>query len=155
MLHGRYAAILRVDLRGSEAGNRSHASNCATSSEISHDLSGSAAKVLWTMRFATVTFFDNACHDRIDVALNWGRCHCLVLGACGEGTKLRLVRSLDFAAGRCSAPPPLCIALPGVVATLGSSAHAGASLEERKLPMQFSWVACQPNCGAGSARSAS
>jgi hypothetical protein len=21
------------------------------------------------------------------------------------------------------------------------------TLEERKLPMQFSWVACQPNCG--------
>jgi hypothetical protein len=30
---------------------------------------------------------------------------------------------------------------------LGGLAHAGASLEERKLPMQFSWVACQPHCG--------
>src|SRR6202048_2669058 len=40
----------------------------------------------------------------------------------------------------------LCIALPGVVATLGGSAHAGVTLEERKLPMKFSWVACQPNC---------
>src|SRR6202171_5260314 len=40
----------------------------------------------------------------------------------------------------------LCIALPGVIATLGGSAHAGVSLEERKLPMRFSWVACQPNC---------
>jgi hypothetical protein len=40
----------------------------------------------------------------------------------------------------------LCIALPGSVATLGNSAHAGATLEERKLPMKFSWVACQPNC---------
>jgi hypothetical protein len=39
-----------------------------------------------------------------------------------------------------------CIALPGVVATLGGSAHAGVTLEERKLPMKFSWVACQPNC---------
>jgi hypothetical protein len=34
----------------------------------------------------------------------------------------------------------------GVVATLGGSAHAGVTLEERKLPMRFSWVACQPNC---------
>ena len=38
------------------------------------------------------------------------------------------------------------IALPGVVATLGGVAHAGATLEERKLPMRFAWVACQPNC---------
>ena len=36
--------------------------------------------------------------------------------------------------------------MPGAVTTLGGSAHAGGTLEERKLPMQFSWVACQPNC---------
>jgi hypothetical protein len=40
----------------------------------------------------------------------------------------------------------LCIASPGLVAVLGGSAHAGVALEERKLPMKFSWVACQPNC---------
>jgi hypothetical protein len=40
----------------------------------------------------------------------------------------------------------LCIALPGVLDMPGGSAHAGASLEERKMPMKFSWVACQPNC---------
>jgi hypothetical protein len=40
----------------------------------------------------------------------------------------------------------LCIALPGAVAMLGSSAHAGVALEKHKLPMKFSWVACQPNC---------
>jgi hypothetical protein len=39
-----------------------------------------------------------------------------------------------------------CMTLPGVVATLGGSAQAGVTLEERKLPMKFSWVACQPNC---------
>src|SRR5262245_30347976 len=37
----------------------------------------------------------------------------------------------------------LCIAL---VAMLSGAAHAGVALEERKLPMKFSWVACQPNC---------
>src|SRR5260370_9193013 len=37
----------------------------------------------------------------------------------------------------------LCIAL---VAMLSGSAHAGVALEERKLSMKFSWVACQPNC---------
>ena len=40
----------------------------------------------------------------------------------------------------------LCIALPGLMPMLGGSAHASISLEERKLPMKFSWVACQPNC---------
>ena len=33
---------------------------------------------------------------------------------------------------------PLCIALPGLVPMLGGSAHAGISLEERKLPVKFS-----------------
>jgi hypothetical protein len=37
-----------------------------------------------------------------------------------------------------------CIALPGAV--MGDPAHSGVTLEERKLPMKFSWVACQPNC---------
>jgi hypothetical protein len=32
------------------------------------------------------------------------------------------------------------------VATTGTTAHAGAALEERKLPMKFNWVACDPNC---------
>jgi hypothetical protein len=40
----------------------------------------------------------------------------------------------------------LSIVLSGVVATPGGSAHAGVTLEERKLPMKFNWVACQPNC---------
>jgi hypothetical protein len=40
----------------------------------------------------------------------------------------------------------LCAALPGLVFMLCGSAHAGTALEERKLPMKFSWVACQPNC---------
>jgi hypothetical protein len=39
----------------------------------------------------------------------------------------------------------LFTALPAAVAAPGS-AHAGTTLEERKLPMRFSWVACEPNC---------
>jgi len=39
-----------------------------------------------------------------------------------------------------------CIALLGLAAMPGRSACAGAALEERQLPMKFSWVACQPNC---------
>jgi hypothetical protein len=40
----------------------------------------------------------------------------------------------------------LYIALPGLMPLLCGSAHARIGLEERKLPMKFSWVACQPNC---------
>lgn len=40
-----------------------------------------------------------------------------------------------------------CLAVPGALAVLGDLAHADGTLEERKLPMRFSWVACQPHCG--------
>jgi hypothetical protein len=75
----------------------------------------------------------------------WGRYHCLVWGV-GEGTNLRLVRSLQFSGSVLLCAAALCIALTGSVATSGGSAHAGSTLEERKLPMRFTWVACQPNC---------
>jgi hypothetical protein len=39
-----------------------------------------------------------------------------------------------------------CLVLPGAIPTPGYQAHAGVTLEERKLPMHFNWVACQPNC---------
>ncbi|MET0721348.1 MAG: hypothetical protein ABWY64_11015, partial [Tardiphaga sp.] len=38
------------------------------------------------------------------------------------------------------------MALPGLVAAVGTVAHAGSFLEERKMPMRFTWVACEPNC---------
>jgi hypothetical protein len=59
---------------------------------------------------------------------------------------LRLVRSLNLRGWVLLGAAALCLALPGVIATDGGSAHAGGTLEERKLPMRFSWVACQPNC---------
>ena len=59
---------------------------------------------------------------------------------------MRFVRSLDIRGWALIGAAGLCIALPGAIATLGGSAHAGVTLEERKLPMKFSWVACQPNC---------
>jgi hypothetical protein len=33
-----------------------------------------------------------------------------------------------------------------MVSTSGNSAKAGAALEQRKLPMRFSWVECKPDC---------
>jgi hypothetical protein len=59
---------------------------------------------------------------------------------------LRFVRSFDFRGWALVSATALCIALPGAIVALGGSAHAGVTLEERKLPMKFSWVACQPNC---------
>jgi hypothetical protein len=59
---------------------------------------------------------------------------------------LRLVRSLRFSGLVLLCAAALCIALTGPVAISGGSAHAGTTLEERKLPMRFTWVACQPNC---------
>lgn len=38
-------------------------------------------------------------------------------------------------------------AVGGTILSLSNSAQAGASLEERKLPMRFNWIACEPNCG--------
>jgi hypothetical protein len=57
---------------------------------------------------------------------------------------LRLSLKLGGSVLLCAAA--LCIALTGPVAVSGGSAHAGGTLEERKLPMRFTWVACQPNC---------
>jgi hypothetical protein len=65
----------------------------------------------------------------------------------GEGTKVKraalpgLIGPLRF---RIAA---LCVALAGLAAGSSGPAQAGPlSLEERKLPMRFTWVACQPNC---------
>jgi hypothetical protein len=80
------------------------------------------------------------------VVLNWGHCHC-PFGGLGEGTELRLVRTLDLRGwALLGAAAAVCIALPGMMTPLGGAARAGVSLEERKLPMRFSWVECQPNC---------
>jgi hypothetical protein len=67
-------------------------------------------------------------------------------GGCGEGIKLKLVR-LRFRDCAVLFVATLGLAVPIAFAMFGGLAHAGATLEERKLPMQFSWVACQPHCG--------
>jgi hypothetical protein len=56
------------------------------------------------------------------------------------------VRSLDLRGWALLGAAALCIVLPGMAASLSGTARAAASLEERKLPMRFSWVECQPNC---------
>jgi hypothetical protein len=56
------------------------------------------------------------------------------------------VRSLNFRGWALLGATALCLALPGAVTTLGNSAHAGGTLEERKQPMHFKWNACLPDC---------
>jgi hypothetical protein len=56
------------------------------------------------------------------------------------------VRSLKFRGWALLGATALCLALPGAVTTLGNSAHAGGTLEERKQPMHFKWNACLPDC---------
>src|SRR5882757_6988131 len=68
-----------------------------------------------------------------------------MLRGLGEGTNLRFRTSADLRGWALCGATALCIALPGATAAFGGSANAGA-LEERKLPMRFSWVACQPDC---------
>jgi hypothetical protein len=59
---------------------------------------------------------------------------------------LRLLRSYELRGLALIALAALSLAVPGAITTLGSSARAGSTLEERKLPMKFSWIACEPNC---------
>src|SRR4029079_15902327 len=67
----------------------------------------------------------------------------------GKGSKLRLGSSLRFRGWALLTAAAICIALPGIIATQVGSARAGATLEQRKLPMRFSWVGCQPNGRGG------
>jgi hypothetical protein len=60
---------------------------------------------------------------------------------------LRFVKSLGYRGWGLLGATAICIALPGVPpAAPVASAHASVALEERKLPMRFNWVACEPNC---------
>ena len=59
---------------------------------------------------------------------------------------MRFVTSLDLRGWALLGAAAFCIALSAAITTPGDPAHAGGTLEERKLPMRFSWVACEPNC---------
>lgn len=59
---------------------------------------------------------------------------------------MRVLKSLNLRGWLLMGTAACGVALVGAVSTFGSPASAGASLEERKLPMKFGWVACEPNC---------
>ncbi|WP_441244915.1 hypothetical protein [Tardiphaga sp. 768_D3_N2_1] len=60
------------------------------------------------------------------------------------------MRSLRSGSSALFRAATFCIVLPGLaaglLASVASSAQAAVVLEERKLPMRFTWVACEPNC---------
>ncbi|MGY4311830.1 hypothetical protein ACVWW1_001133 [Bradyrhizobium sp. JR3.5] len=64
----------------------------------------------------------------------------------GEGTKLRLANSLSLRNRVLTGAVALCLAVSGTATWAGNSTQTSSTLEERKLPMKFSWIACQPNC---------
>ncbi len=57
---------------------------------------------------------------------------------------MSLLRSPDFRTFALLGTAMLCLA--ALVAPFRCAAQAGTTLEERKMPMKFGWVACQPNC---------
>lgn len=59
---------------------------------------------------------------------------------------MKLLKSLNLRGWLLVGTAACGVVLAGAVATFGSSARAGGALEERKLPMKFGWVACEPNC---------
>src|ERR1700739_679460 len=65
-------------------------------------------------------------------------------GGLGEGTDVRFLRSFDFR--KLALPGVAALCLVSAVAPRGHTAESGATLEERKLPMKFNWVACEAGC---------
>ncbi|MBR0967781.1 hypothetical protein JQ554_32400 [Bradyrhizobium diazoefficiens] len=59
---------------------------------------------------------------------------------------MKLLESLNLRGWLLVGTAACGVVLAGAVTTFGTSARAGATLEERKLPMKFNWVACEPNC---------
>lgn len=63
---------------------------------------------------------------------------------------MTLFRSIDPRGWLPAGTAALCVALLTAIAAYATStmsAGAGGAPEERKMPMKFSWVACEPNCG--------
>jgi hypothetical protein len=59
---------------------------------------------------------------------------------------LKFFRSHGFCGLALLGAAAMSVIVPGPNTVLGGSAQAGGVLEERKLPMRFDWVACEPNC---------
>jgi hypothetical protein len=92
--------------------------------------------------FSRLPFYDRR-NDRIIWRWN-GAVATACIGVRGKD-ELRLLRFPDFRGFALLGAAALGVALPGLT-SLAGSARAETALEERKLPMKFSWVVCEPNC---------
>ncbi|PDT74906.1 hypothetical protein [Bradyrhizobium sp. C9] len=59
---------------------------------------------------------------------------------------MRLANSLSLRSWVLTGAVALCFVVSGTATWAGNSTQTSSTLEERKLPMKFSWIACQPNC---------
>ena len=59
---------------------------------------------------------------------------------------MKFLKSLDLRGWLLVGTVACCAALSSAAGPAATSARAGNTLEERKLPMKFNWVACEPNC---------
>ncbi len=59
---------------------------------------------------------------------------------------MRLFRSPDIRRWLFTGAVALCAFGGSAIATRVEWAYAGSSLEGRKMPMKFRWLACQPDC---------
>ena len=59
---------------------------------------------------------------------------------------MKSVKSLEVRGWALIGAAVFCFALPGSFTTPVNTAKASVTLEERKLPMRFNWIACEPNC---------
>jgi hypothetical protein len=110
--------------------------------QLSHAFWGQCSKSLWTMRNRPDTIFVTFMlrfHKSRRKSLAGGR-----LGF-GEGTNLKFLEACAFRMPPLLHAVLLCLAASVLFHPTGT-AQAGAALEERKAPMKFSWVDCQPNC---------
>ena len=64
----------------------------------------------------------------------------------GKGTGLSLMQSFRSSGSALLRAIAVCVALPGIAAAFSVTAASAAVLEERKLPMRFTWVACEQDC---------
>lgn len=76
----------------------------------------------------------------------WLLLSCQLMRERGKGTGLSLMQSFRSSGSALLRAIAVCVALPGIAAAFSVTAASAAVLEERKLPMRFTWVACEQDC---------
>src|SRR6516162_10937927 len=109
---------------------------CATPAEISIVPRALQQRCYGRWTPVRIRFSQHLC-DRLNLV--WGQSR-------GKGSRLSFAM-LPVVRGRAFLGTlALCLTLSGIMATRVGCAQAGVTLEERKLPMRFLWIDCEPNC---------